>query len=59
MRLYKTGILGGLGVCDEPFITVVTFGTCRKCSKDKLEQLNKQALRMVKPLDNGYLSDVV
>ena len=30
------------------FITVVTFGTCRKCSKDKLKQLNKQALRMVK-----------
>ena len=41
------------------FITVVMFGTCRKCSKDKLEQLNKQALRMVKPLDNGHLSDVV
>ena len=35
------------------------FGTCRKRSKDKLEQLNKQALRMVKPLDNGHLSDVV
>ena len=30
-----------------------------KRSKDKLEQLNKQALRTVKPLDNGHLSDVV
>ena len=60
MRLYKTGILGGFKV------SVITIYYCSdvwhfwsKRSKDKLEQLNKQALRMVKPLDNGHLSDVV
>ena len=53
LYMYNAFILPAFNYCSD------VWHLCSKRSNDKLEQLNKQALRTVKPLDNGYLSDVV
>ena len=51
--MYNAFILPAFNYCSD------VWHFCNKRSNDKLEQLNKQALRTVKPLDNGHLSDVM
>ena len=51
--MYNAFILPAFNYCSD------VWHFCSKRSNNKLEQLNKQALRTVKPLDNGHLSDVV
>ena len=51
--MYNAFILLAFNYCSD------VWHFCSKRSNNKLEQLNKQALRTVKPLDNGHLSDVV
>ena len=53
LYMYNAFILPAFNYCSD------VWHFCNKRSNDKLEQLNKQALRTVKPLDNGHLSDVM